>query len=82
MIGYVIFCIIGCLLSLIEWLVEFFNKYAYIHIALYGKAYIPAAKDTWHMMKDRGIDALVNVSPFHPRSPIRSRYSMVILTTL
>jgi hypothetical protein len=60
MIGYVVFCIIGCLLSLIEWLVEFFNKYAYIHIALYGKAYIPAAKDTWAMMKDRGIDALVN----------------------
>ncbi|KAK0389000.1 hypothetical protein NLU13_2577 [Sarocladium strictum] len=60
MIGYVIFCIIGCLLSLLEWLVEFFNKYAYIHIALYGKPYIPAAKDTWHMMKDRGIDALVN----------------------
>jgi len=36
------------------------NRYAFSYIALYGKAYIPAAKDTWTMMKDRGIDALVN----------------------
>ena len=33
-----------------------------IEISLYGKAYIPAAKDTWHLLKDRGIDALVNDS--------------------
>ena len=39
---------------------RFINRYAFSHIALYGKAYIPAAKDTWTMMKDRGIDALVN----------------------
>jgi hypothetical protein len=30
--------------------------------ALYGKAYIPAAKDTWHLLTDRGIDALINDS--------------------
>jgi hypothetical protein len=28
--------------------------------ALYGKSYIPAAKDTWRLLKQRGIDALVN----------------------
>lgn len=33
-----------------------------IPIALYGKSYIPAAKDTWRLFKDRGIDALVNDS--------------------
>ncbi|KAF4119355.1 Plasma-membrane choline transporter [Geosmithia morbida] len=60
MIGYAIFCILGCLIALLEWAVQFFNRYAFCHIALYGKAYVPAAKDTWHMIKDRGIDALVN----------------------
>ncbi|KAG6837726.1 hypothetical protein H0H93_003528 [Arthromyces matolae] len=30
--------------------------------ALYGKPYIPAAKDTWRLFKDRGIDALINDS--------------------
>jgi hypothetical protein len=52
----------SCFVGFIENLVEYFNKYAYIEIALYGKAYIPAAKDTWRLFKDRGIDALVNDS--------------------
>lgn len=60
-IGYAIFCCLGCLLSLLEWAVQFLNRYAFCHIALYGKAYFPAAKDTWKMIKDRGIDALINV---------------------
>ncbi|EJF65249.1 hypothetical protein DICSQDRAFT_159440 [Dichomitus squalens LYAD-421 SS1] len=51
-------CFIGC----IESAVEYFNRYAYIEIALYGKPYIQAAKDTWRLFKDRGIDALVNDS--------------------
>lgn len=62
MIGYVIFCVINCLLSLLEWALQFLNRYAFCHIALYGKPYFQAAKDTWNMIKDRGIDALVNVS--------------------
>ncbi|UNI13916.1 Putative choline transporter, neither null mutation nor overexpression affects choline transport [Purpureocillium takamizusanense] len=60
MIGYVIFCVINCLLSLLEWALQFLNRYAFCHIALYGKPYFQAAKDTWNMIKDRGIDALVN----------------------
>ena len=59
--GYAVFCFLGCFVSILEWAVRFINRYAFCHIALYGKAYIPAAKDTWRMMKDRGIDALVNV---------------------
>jgi uncharacterized membrane protein YecN with MAPEG domain len=43
-------------------MVEYFNRYAYIEIALYGKSYISAARDTWRLFKDRGIDALVNDS--------------------
>lgn len=58
MVGYIAFCILGCLISFLDWLAHIFNKYAFAHIALYGKAYIPAAKDTWKMFKDRGIDAL------------------------
>ncbi|KAF1813487.1 DUF580-domain-containing protein [Eremomyces bilateralis CBS 781.70] len=58
MVGYVAFCVLGCLIDMLNWLAHIFNKYAFAHIALYGKAYIPAAKDTWTMVKDRGIDAL------------------------
>ena len=59
-IGTIALCCLQCILGLIEWAVQFINRYAFSHIALYGKAYFPAAKDTWTMMKDRGIDALVN----------------------
>lgn len=62
MIGQIIACCAVCCVSCITGLVEWFNKYAYIEIALYGKSYIPAAKDTWRLLKDRGIDALVNDS--------------------
>lgn len=50
----------GCILSLLQWVIEYFNHYAYSYIALYGDAYIPAAKATWTLMKDRGLDTLVN----------------------
>ncbi|KIJ18726.1 hypothetical protein PAXINDRAFT_167282 [Paxillus involutus ATCC 200175] len=55
-------CCASLFISCIENLVEYFNRYAYIEIALYGKSYIQAAKDTFRMFKDRGIDALVNDS--------------------
>ncbi|KAG9703089.1 DUF580-domain-containing protein, partial [Aureobasidium melanogenum] len=53
-------CILQCLIGILDWVVQFINRYAFSYIALYGKAYIPAAKDTWTLIKDRGIDALVN----------------------
>ncbi|OGE50687.1 hypothetical protein PENARI_c016G04524 [Penicillium arizonense] len=59
LIGSIAMWVLGCFISLLDWLVTLFNRYAFCHIALYGKAYIPAAKDTWTMMRDRGIDALV-----------------------
>ncbi|KAH9935626.1 plasma-membrane choline transporter-domain-containing protein [Fomitopsis serialis] len=46
-------CIVGC----IEGLVQYFNRYAYIEIAI-----LQAAQSAWHLLRDRGIDALVNDS--------------------
>jgi hypothetical protein len=46
-VGVVLFCCLKCLLSILEWVVEFVNRYAFITIALYGKSYFAAAKDTW-----------------------------------
>lgn len=56
----VLFCLVGCLIGLLDWAVQFINRYAFSFIALYGKSYLAAAKDTWTMIKSRGIDALVN----------------------
>lgn len=54
------FCVLGCLISLLEWAAQFINRYAFSYIALYGKSYIQSAKATWQLIKDRGMDALVN----------------------
>ncbi|KAI3644498.1 hypothetical protein MP228_010662 [Amoeboaphelidium protococcarum] len=51
-------CIIGCL----QGLIEYFNSYAYVHVAVYGKSFCEAAKDTWNLVKSHGIDAIVNDS--------------------
>lgn len=47
MVGSILFCILGCFIALLDWAVQFVNRYAFSHIALYGKSYIGAAKDTW-----------------------------------
>ncbi|KAH9828340.1 Protein PNS1 [Teratosphaeria destructans] len=54
------FCILQCIIGLLDWAVQFINRYAFSYIALYGKSYIQSAKATWQLIKDRGIDALVN----------------------
>ncbi|CCH43717.1 putative membrane protein [Wickerhamomyces ciferrii] len=54
------YLILDILLNIIEWLARFFNQYAYSYIALYGESYISSAKATWHLIRQKGIDALVN----------------------
>ena len=40
-------CILGCIIGLLDWAVQFINRYAFSYMALYGKNYIQSAKDTW-----------------------------------
>lgn len=53
-------CCAECVLSCVERLIEFMNKYAYTQIAIYGKDFISAAKDTWELFKARSFDLLIN----------------------
>lgn len=66
MLGSIFFCCLQCFIGLLDWAIQFINEYAFSYIALYGKAYIPAAKTTWTMMKSRGVDALVNECLINP----------------
>lgn len=52
-------CLI-CIIQCIENLIEYFNLYAYTQVAIYGKDFRTAAKHTWQMIKERGIDAMIN----------------------
>ncbi|KAK6202373.1 protein PNS1 [Scheffersomyces amazonensis] len=52
--------IVDFLVSFIEGLVRYFNHYAYCYIALYGKSYLRSAKDTFELLRYKGMDVLVN----------------------
>jgi len=42
-----LFFILQCIIGLLDWAVQFINRYAFSYIALYGKSYLSAAKETW-----------------------------------
>jgi hypothetical protein len=54
------FCIIQCLLSYIERLVEYFNKWAFIYVGLYGYDYIEAGKNVCNLFKARGWTTIIS----------------------
>lgn len=54
------YLILDWIVGFIEWLVQYFNHYAYIYIALYGKKYTKAAKETFQLIRFKGMDALIN----------------------
>jgi len=53
-------CCVACFITMIEDLLEYFNKYAFTQCAVYGKDYCQAGRDTWELTKSRGLDAVIN----------------------
>ncbi|KAJ3158696.1 putative choline transporter, neither null mutation nor overexpression affects choline transport [Geranomyces michiganensis] len=49
-----------CILSMVEAFVAFINVYAYTQVAIYGKSYLEAGRDTWALLQSRGIDLIIN----------------------
>ena len=43
-----------------ESIVNYVNQYALAICAVYGRAFIPAAKEAWGLMRSRGFDAVLN----------------------
>ncbi|CAI5757768.1 unnamed protein product [Candida verbasci] len=52
--------VLDWVVGFIDWLVQYFNRYAYCYVALYGKNYIRSAKDTFDLLRFKGMDVLVN----------------------
>eukprot|EP00270_Netrium_digitus_P012664 TRINITY_DN4141_c0_g1_i3.p1 TRINITY_DN4141_c0_g1~~TRINITY_DN4141_c0_g1_i3.p1 ORF type:complete len:496 (-),score=92.39 TRINITY_DN4141_c0_g1_i3:295-1743(-) len=56
----ILLSIVDCILGCLESLVQLFNKWAYIQVAVYGKSFMNAAKDTFELFKAQGIQLLIN----------------------
>lgn len=54
------FLILDFIIGIFDWLVRYFNHYAYCYVALYGKSYLRSARDTFDLIRFKGMDALIN----------------------
>lgn len=52
-------CIVDCILSFVESLVEYFNKWAYVYVGIYGYGYIDAGKNVMGLFRARGWEAII-----------------------
>ncbi|KAJ3028769.1 putative choline transporter, neither null mutation nor overexpression affects choline transport [Rhizophlyctis rosea] len=49
-----------CLISLLQGIIDFINVYAFTQVAVYGKPYIQAARDTWTLIQRSGVELIIN----------------------
>lgn len=52
-------CVLECILACIEDIVEYFNKWAYVYIGLYGFGYIEAGRNVIQLFQSKGWSVLI-----------------------
>ncbi|QPG73491.1 hypothetical protein FOA43_000802 [Brettanomyces nanus] len=59
-LAYCLLIVLDMFAYILDFCLRYFNHYAYSYIALYGKSYLKSARDTYHIFKYKGFDALMN----------------------
>ena len=55
-----VMCLLECMLTCLQRAMEWFNMYAFVHVAIYGTNYIQSAGNSWGLLKTKGFEALIN----------------------
>ena len=63
--GGMVSCIARCLLLYVERIAEYFNKWAFIYVGLYGYGYVEAGKNVIHLFQQRGWTTIISDSLVH-----------------
>uniref|UniRef100_A0A7S1CX49 Choline transporter-like protein n=1 Tax=Cyclophora tenuis TaxID=216820 RepID=A0A7S1CX49_CYCTE len=53
-------CLVECLLSIIESLVRYFNRWAFVYVGLYGYSYLEAGEKVMKLFTERGWGTIIN----------------------
>ncbi|CCW64062.1 unnamed protein product [Phytomonas sp. EM1] len=53
-------CIFLCMLDFIDFLLNYFNQYAFVHVGIYGCSYLEGAKVTWQLTQQCLFAAVFN----------------------
>lgn len=61
-VGMVLGCIAVCIISCIESIAEYITHYAFVFVAMYGQSYCEGAKNTFRILRDRGVEQIINDS--------------------
>jgi hypothetical protein len=49
-------CLIDCILSCIQGMIEYLNKWAYIYVGMYGFSYLDAGREVLNLFQQKGWD--------------------------
>ncbi|CAK9190738.1 unnamed protein product [Sphagnum troendelagicum] len=55
-----LFSCVTCFLGILDNLIRYFNKWAFVQVAVHGKNFTRAARDTWNMFQVERVDVLIN----------------------
>lgn len=55
-----LFCILNCLLSCMDSLIQYFNRWAWMYVGIYGYSYCKAAKSVIALFRERGWTTVIN----------------------
>ncbi len=58
--GTILLCIVDCLLRCLEDVLEYFNKFAYIYVGMYGYSYLEAGKNVMTLFKQKGWSIIIS----------------------
>lgn len=58
-VGQLLACCIDCILSCLQSIIEYFNKWAFVYVGVYGYGYCEAGKSVIQLFKDRGWEAVI-----------------------
>eukprot|EP00804_Cyclotella_cryptica_P027864 CCRYP_003782-RB/>CCRYP_003782-RB protein AED:0.24 eAED:0.24 QI:507/1/1/1/0.8/0.66/6/419/513 len=53
-------CLVDCCLACLEGILEYFNKFAYIYVGMYGYSYLEAGKNVMTLFKQKGWTVIIN----------------------
>lgn len=53
-------CCLDCILSLLQGIMEYFNKYAFVYVGVYGYPFMTAGKKVMTLFKERGWTVVIN----------------------
>lgn len=49
-----------CYLRVMEYVFQFGNNWAFVQVAIYGKGFVTAARETWNLIESRNLEPVIN----------------------